>query len=361
MKILLSAYTGLGNFVLKTPMIKALKDLCPQAQIDLIAGNSFGAEYLLQGSPLIHQTHILKLETPFWKKMQFFYQLRKEKYDVLFLPFDAHRNFLLLGASMAGIPQKIRHLEMYPQKGFRRKLQLARKLVFYSDVTFVPILAGRHEIDLNFDLLEAFAKQPITRNYQTFVHYEEKEKVRQRFNLKKQSYIIIQACAANGKYQAKVWATHHFVRLIQILLQKYPYKIVLVGDKGDDEVGIQPILQQIGNHPQLINTAAQTSINEVINLIRHARLVICHDSGIMHIADALSRPLIALYGPTDYTRTRPLKETSTILYARNNKHFAAMYAFQTHEAELAQQGIGSEAMEGITVETVLEEVMSYEL
>ncbi len=57
----------------------------------------------------------------------------------------------------------------------------------------------------------------------------------------------------------------------------------------------------------------QLNINEVVGIIEDSTGVLCPDSGLMHIADALNIPLIALYVPTVYDRTRPTSRNSIIL------------------------------------------------
>ena len=80
----------------------------------------------------------------------------------------------------------------------------------------------------------------------------------------------------------------------------------------------------------------------------------------MHLADALSRPLVALYGPTDHTRTAPLRSSSCILYSKNDC-FAKMYGWQYSETELSSHYPDYYCMNCITVDQVhdaLDELVS---
>ena len=180
MKILISAYTGLGNFVLKTPMIGTLKKLYPDAQIDLIAGNDFGTEYVLKGANWIHKTHTLKTTASWSEKTRFFWALRKEQYDLLLLPFDACRSFLNVGSYIAGVKQRVRHIDVHGH-GTKPRLALLRKFVMYPRTIYIPTLPSRHEIDLNYDLLEAFYDAPFERCYNTKVNFDKNNFVLQRF------------------------------------------------------------------------------------------------------------------------------------------------------------------------------------
>ena len=63
MKILISAYTGLGNFILKTPMINRLADLYPGCKIDLACGSPWGADKVLEHSNIINHVYWLPLNS----------------------------------------------------------------------------------------------------------------------------------------------------------------------------------------------------------------------------------------------------------------------------------------------------------
>lgn len=340
-KILVSAYTGLGNFVLKTPMIKKIQELYPNSQIDIIAGNSYGTEFILEGSSLIHKTWILQEGSSSFEKAKFFKGLRKEEYDCIILAFDANKKFLFLGSYLAGIKKRIVHVLM------RNKL----KSIFFlcsKQTDVVPLLPNRHEIDLNYDLLEPLYKKPFKREYTTEVFFSRSIAVLERFSLLENTYIVLQIGAANGTKSAKKWPLENFILLIKKLNKMYPqFKVVTVGDKGDYHEDIKP-LENIGL--SFVNTAGLTTISEVINILAFSKCIVSHDSGVMHLSNALDKNLIALYGPTDYTRTRPLGKNSHCLYSRASG-FASMYNFHGDEEFLLKNY--PNVMSSISVDDVL--------
>ena len=65
-------------------MIRAVKELWPDSLIDIIGGNSFGAEFVLEGSDLINKTYILKTNALLREKIKFFLSLRANCYDAVF-------------------------------------------------------------------------------------------------------------------------------------------------------------------------------------------------------------------------------------------------------------------------------------
>lgn len=355
MKILLSAYTGLGNFVLKTPFIQQIHAQFPGVLVDIITGNNFGIDELAQHHPLINKVHYVDAKENWQKKVIYFKQtIKQQHYNVLFMPFDAQPNWLQMAAYFAQIPLIIKHYVPHKKQTISQKVanRVGEMLI---KTTKVEVLPNRHETVLNANLLTALTHTNTPSLPPTSIYYQAKPQTLIRFGLQSQPYIVVQPGAANGIFSVKAWHPNHFVTLIDSLNKQYPnHKIVIVGDKGDNETAVKHIYQQLSTHQQqaVINTAGQTTINNLLNILALAQLVICHDSGVMHLADALSVPLIALYGPTDYARTCPLRATSAVLMS-NTPYKNAMHHFALTEADLAQQGIAHKAMDGISVEQVL--------
>ncbi len=349
MKFLISAYTGLGNFILKTPMIIKIRELWPEAEIDIFTGNGFGTEFVLRGSDLINEIHILRKDSSLSEKLNFFLTMRKKQYSVVFLPMDAAPMFLILGSVlMGGI--KYTHINFMGHTNLKQKFKNFLKLYALPDFRFVPWLQGRHEIDLNHDLLEAWYNRPMERMYETFITKNDSTEVLVRFAIEKGKYIVLQPSAANGSLTGKVWAPENFEALVQKIQRKYPdLQIVFVGDKGDLDTINKTALAGIKD---VINTMGQTSIAELCSIIGNARIIVAHDSGVMHVADALKSTLIALYGPTDYTRTRPLGKNSQILFSKNDC-FAVHYSHNITESDLAKQYAGYKCMNAISVDDVM--------
>lgn len=112
---------------------------------------------------------------------------------------------------------------------------------------------------------------------------------------------------------AKRWPHYHYAKLAEMLIQQ-GYAIRLFGSAKDNEVGedIRQALPQNLRH-YCINLAGQTSLNEAVDLIADCAAVVSNDSGLMHIAAAVKRPLVALYGPTSPTYTPPLSDKAIII------------------------------------------------
>lgn len=112
---------------------------------------------------------------------------------------------------------------------------------------------------------------------------------------------------------AKRWPHYHYAKLAEMLIQQ-GYAIRLFGSAKDEAVGeeIRQVLPETVRH-FCINLAGQTSLNEAVDLIADCTAIVTNDSGLMHIAAAVQRPLVALYGPTSPTYTPPLSEKAVII------------------------------------------------
>lgn len=283
--VLVSGYTGLGHFVLKSVLIKQIEEVFPGSRVTIIAGNAFGTEHVLTR----YETLILKQEAPTWRKLLFFWTLRGRRFDAVFLPCDAMPRFLIWGALLANIRNRVAHVfdEDEPPPDY-----------FYTHR--VPVRHGgpRSEIDLNLDLLEGLAVRPFVRRYQPVADLDVGIAPLERFGLQPGTYICVQIGAANGLPAPKRWLESSFRELIERLLQ-HPagFAVVPVGDAGDAVIS-QRVCRGL-MHERLIDTTGKASLAEAKILIAHCRLLICHDSGLLHLGNALGRPVLALYGPSD--------------------------------------------------------------
>jgi heptosyltransferase-2 len=108
---------------------------------------------------------------------------------------------------------------------------------------------------------------------------------------------------------AKQWPVEYFA---QVANQKYSegWDVWLFGSKADRSVIDR--MMQLTNH-QCEDLSGKTALFETINLLSLTSGVLTNDSGLMHMAAALNKPLIALYGSTSPAFTPPLSSKATIL------------------------------------------------
>jgi len=108
---------------------------------------------------------------------------------------------------------------------------------------------------------------------------------------------------------AKRWPSEHFATTARALAGM-GYQVWLLGSAGDRGIcdDIESLVPK-----SLVNMAGQTSLTDVVDVLSQAETVVSNDSGLMHIACALGRPVIALFGSTSTQFTPPLADDATVL------------------------------------------------
>jgi len=120
---------------------------------------------------------------------------------------------------------------------------------------------------------------------------------------------IVAFCPGAEFGPAKRWPAAHFAALAKRLAEQ-GYAIWLFGSPKDHAVAEE--ISQLA--PSLCrNLCGATSLAQAVDLLAMADLVVCNDSGLMHVAAALDRPIVALYGSSSPGFTPPLSDQADIL------------------------------------------------
>ena len=130
-----------------------------------------------------------------------------------------------------------------------------------------------------------------------------------RLGLEKLQSPLLALCPGAEYGPAKRWPTDHYAKVAMNRIEA-GWQVWLFGSEND-----RPVTTQIQAHcsGQCVDLAGATDLGDAIDLIRLADGVVSNDSGLMHVAAALGRPLIALFGPTSADHTPPLGEYSWVL------------------------------------------------
>jgi heptosyltransferase II len=108
---------------------------------------------------------------------------------------------------------------------------------------------------------------------------------------------------------AKRWPVEHFAALAAQLSQR-GWQVWLIGSAKDSAIGTQ-IAELSGGRCR--NLCGATSLDEAVDLLSAAHAVVSNDSGLMHIAAALDRPMLALYGSSSPAFTPPLSARAEVI------------------------------------------------
>lgn len=111
--------------------------------------------------------------------------------------------------------------------------------------------------------------------------------------------------------RAKRWLPSRFAEAAEALREKFGAQIILMGAAGDRETGEQVTAQ---SREQIGNLIGRTSLRETIAILANCDLVISNDTGPAHIAAALRRPVLTIFGPTNFNSIRPYSDTAETIH-----------------------------------------------
>ncbi len=120
---------------------------------------------------------------------------------------------------------------------------------------------------------------------------------------------ILAVCPGAEYGPAKRWPVESFVAVAKHFAAKHQARIVLLGAASDVAVA-EEFAKQL---PEAENRVGKTSLPEFMTALASARLVVCNDSGAMHVACALGVPTVAVFGSTEPLLTGPLGTRTAVL------------------------------------------------
>lgn len=135
--------------------------------------------------------------------------------------------------------------------------------------------------------------------------------LRQKWCPDGEQWIILQPGA---RWLNKRWPVEYFGRVVkQFPAPSHQVRFVILGAEADRPLGAAI---KAAAPDKCLDLTGELSLPEMVECIRMSRLIITNDTGPMHAAAALRRPLIALFGPTDPRRTGPYGQASAVLQSR---------------------------------------------
>ncbi len=113
-----------------------------------------------------------------------------------------------------------------------------------------------------------------------------------------------------GRWDNKRWPAPYFAAVVQQLQDVPDLRFVVLGSKDERALGETIAAAAPG---RALNLAGSTTLDEMLEWIRLSRLTITNDTGPMHVAAAMNRPVIAVFGPTNPWNTGPYRQLGNVL------------------------------------------------
>jgi heptosyltransferase II len=298
-RILIVAPSWIGDALLAQPLMRRLHDKLGRVSIDALAPAWCGP--LLERMPEIEEV----IASPFahgelklrerWRLGR---ELAKRNYDQAIVLPNSFKSALI--PFFANIPLRAGY-----SGEFRYGLL---NLVHKLKPAKLPLMAERYAQLAEKPGAELQRPLPQVRLQSDPVNTA---RTTARLNLDR-SRPIAAFCPGAEYGPAKRWPARHFAALARELVKR-GYAVWLIGSGKDAELGEEIRALSEGACSDL---CGKTDIATAVDLIACAKLVVSNDSGLMHVAAALGKPLIALYGSSSPAHTPPLSLSSPIGSAR---------------------------------------------
>jgi lipopolysaccharide heptosyltransferase II len=169
-----------------------------------------------------------------------------------------------------------------------------------------------HAVDWYLSVLPQLGV-PVHKNFQWLperpeIAAEVKTLFNSKFKTQNSKLILLQPGA---RWDNKRWPVKNFAEVIHLLAEKFSEaRFAVLGSSEDKPLGE---IISCAAPERCVNLCGQTSLPEMIEWIRLCDLMVTNDTGPMHAAAALGKPLVALFGPTEPRRTGPYGQLENVL------------------------------------------------
>jgi heptosyltransferase-1 len=297
LKILILKPSSLGDVIQALPVLRLLKAHQPADQIYWWLSDDLAE--LLEGDPdlsglILFQRRRWALPLNWQELFQSLRQIRAERFDWV---ID------LQGLARSGLVSWLAH------SGLSIGVEDWREgaPAFYDVVVPRPSPLT-HAVDWYLEVLKAL-RIPVHWNFNWL---PERPQLRASFEKK---WSLGNACwivlIPGARWTNKQWPVESYRQLASKLSsQRDDLRFVILGSAGDADLG-QSIAS--GAPHRCLDLTGQTSLSEMIQWLRLSSVVVTNDTGPMHIAAALDKPVVALFGPTEPRRTGPYRQLDRVL------------------------------------------------
>lgn len=282
-KILIRGVNWVGDCIMSIPAIRGIRKLHANAKISLLIKEKVSEIFKWENSI----DEIIVYKTGLSNKLKLIKDLRDK---------DFSRAYLLQNAFDAAL---ITYLARIPERvGYARDL---RGFLLTHPIVYRKQDRNIHHIDYFFEIPKRFNPSLVPEFPFINIPIEEKIKARQKLSLLPSPILAISPGARYGP--TKRWEPEKFIEIIKKFTEHYG-SVVLLGNRDEDlKFKTQYMLNLIG----------KTSLSELISIVSECDLLLCNDSGVMHIGYATGTPLVAIFGSTSPELTGPPRGTAVVV------------------------------------------------
>ncbi|MBI4398439.1 MAG: lipopolysaccharide heptosyltransferase II [Candidatus Omnitrophica bacterium] len=279
-KILITRTDRIGDVVLSTPVLEAMRTRFPFAHIALMVSPVTRA--LVEGNPNLDQVLVYDKsgkEKSWMGTWKFARRLRQEEFDIAIHLHPSNRVHWV--SFLARISIRL---------GYRYKnYRLLTHVIPHKKHEGL-----KHEARYNFDLLKVLGIA-VPEELRTHVPlseraYETLAQIKNELGLAQEPFIALHP---GSSCPSKMWAPSRFAELADRIAEKFGIKTVWIG--GEEEKNLSGQISK-WMKTKSVDFTAKLNLDQTVWLIKQSRLLISNDSGPVHIAGAVGTPVISIFG-----------------------------------------------------------------
>lgn len=279
--ILIIRFSSLGDLILTSPVLRELRRQFPDSHITLLTSEGFGR--ILANNPNVDQTIYHPRQESLPQLGQLIKRLKNQRFDLVYDAHDSVRSKLVRWILRLFRPS-MKCLVI--DKHSRQRVNLIRHKRHSQELK----LSQRSRL---LQPLGQIANQPLQHHTELYPSAKDEQYVQQWLKQQNLKDAPILAIGPSASFDLKKWPLEYFDQLVRELSSK-SLNILLVG--GPNEPETTAIYQRFSTH--ICNAAGQFSPIQTAALLKKCALVICNDTSISHMAEAMGTPCLVLFGPT---------------------------------------------------------------
>ena len=297
-KILFIRTDRIGDMVLSTPAIRSLKRNYPQARLTVLASPSNHAllqhdpdvdeVLVLDAAPIIHSSKVLRLLR----------RLRHSGFDVVVNPLASHDLKTALIAFLTGAPLRI---------GFAGG---GREVFFNRCMPGMD--ANRHVVDLTLDLMMDIGAAEPRRAPRIVLTQPEITWARGWVKMNNPEDRPVVGVHPGAHYPSQRWPVEYYAALSVALQRDRRCRVVVIGGPADREW-----IDQILHASESLAVYHAADLRQAAALMSQLHVMVCNNSGPLHMAAAFDVPTVSFMGPTNASRWWPVGPAHRVLRMHN--------------------------------------------
>ncbi len=284
LKILVIRFSSLGDLVLTTPVFRELKKVYPFCHLTFLTSTGFGA--VIDHNPHIDEFLYFDRKSNKADLEKLIQHLKEQQFDIVYDAHQSLRSRWICWHLCGWWFQKGK-----PERWKINKHSWQRNLLIYGKINLMQNPLSQRERLLH--PLQQRSSLPLNTHTELFPGAVIRMKVSQLLQQRGISEGRFLCIGPSASFPGKCWPLSHYQTLIEWLLEQQ-WQIVLVGGKGEAET--QLLKTHFGEAVQ--SMAGELSPLESAALLERASLVICNDTSIGHLAEAVKTPAVVIFGPT---------------------------------------------------------------